>query len=370
VTKIEVSFISLCALWQNLSKISIHMIDRRKFLQIPAVGVSALIVERGFAQASDTRSSLKVKTPVVVSTWDSGITANNAAWPILQKGGRTLDAVEAAGRASEDEPSCCVGLAAWPDRDGRVTLDASIMDGNGDCGAVSFIERIKNPVSVARKVMETTPHVLLSGEGAQTFAVANGFTLEDGKLSPDATKEWKKWLDKSKYKPEMNVENRKTISQFAPPYFFDDGTPNHDTMATTALDRNGKLSGMVTTSGLAFKMRGRVGDSPIIGAGLFVDNEAGAAISSGVGEEVIRICGTHTVVEQMRMGRTPEQACREAVRRIIKRNESRAKDIQVGFIALSKKGEIGAFAIAKGFTYAVTNADFPKGKVFASKSWL
>jgi N4-(beta-N-acetylglucosaminyl)-L-asparaginase len=141
---------------------------------------------------------MRVKTPVVVSTWDSGITANNAAWPILSKGGRTLDAVEAAGRASEDEPSCCVGLAAWPDRDGKVTLDSCIMDGNGDCGAVSFLERIRHPVSVARKVMETTPHVLLSGEGAQKFAVANGFPLESGELSPDAEKEWKKWLEKSK----------------------------------------------------------------------------------------------------------------------------------------------------------------------------
>jgi N4-(beta-N-acetylglucosaminyl)-L-asparaginase len=347
------------------------MIDRRKFLQLPLVGVSALVAGQSFAQTREKKSSLRVKAPVVVSTWDSGITANNAAWPILAKGGRTLDAVEAAGRASEDEPSCCVGLAAWPDRDGRVTLDASIMDGNGDCGAVSFLERIKHPVSVARKLMEATPHVLLSGEGAQTFALANEFVLEDGKLSPDAEKEWKKWLEKSKYKPEINVENRKPVSQFMPPpYIFDDGSFNHDTMATAALDARGNLSGMVTTSGLAFKMRGRVGDSPIIGAGLFVDNEAGAAISSGVGEEVIRICGTHTVVEQMRSGRTPEQACREAVRRIIKRNESRAKDIQVGFIALSNKGEIGAFAINKGFTYTLTNADFPKGKVFKAKSWF
>lgn len=345
------------------------MIDRRKFLQLPLIGVPALLAEKYFAQTRETTSSLKVKMPVVVSTWDSGITANNAAWPILSKGGRTLDAVEAAGRASEDEPSCCVGLAAWPDRDGKVTLDSCIMDGNGDCGAVSFLERIKHPVSVARKVMETTPHVLLSGEGAQKFAVANGFSLEDGKLSPDAEKEWKKWLEKSNYKPEMNIENRKkSVSQFDPPYFFEDGTPNHDTMATAALDANGKLAGMVTTSGMAFKMRGRVGDSPIIGAGLFVDNEAGAAISSGVGEEVIRICGTHTVVEQMRAGRTPEQACREAVRRIVKRNEAKAKEMQVGFVALSHRGEIGAFAIAKGFTYTITNADFPKGKVFEAKS--
>ena len=342
--------------------------DRRKFLQLPLAGVPLLLADQYFAQQKHAVvSSLKTKMPSVVSTWDSGITANKGAWPILQRNGRALDAVEAAGRASEDEPSCCVGLAAWPDRDGRVTLDSCIMDGDGDIGAVSFLERIKHPVSVARKVMETTPHVLLSGEGAQKFALANGFPLEDGKLSPDAEKEWKKWLEKSKYKPEVNIENRRA---FFAPYFFDDGTPNHDTMATVAMDSKGKLAGMVTTSGLAFKMRGRVGDSPIIGAGLFVDNEVGAATSSGVGEEVIRICGTHTVIEQMRFGKSPEQACREAIRRIVTRDPAKAKEIQVGFLALSKNGEVGAFSIAKGFTYTVTNSQYPTGEVFESKSWF
>lgn len=346
------------------------MIDRRRFLRLPLLGVP-LFFARGLSGQVKTSSELKVKTPVIVSTWDSGITANNGGWPMLVKGGKALDAVEAAGRASEDEPSCCVGLDAWPDRDGRVTLDASIMTGDGDCGAVSFLERIKHPVSVARKVMETTPHVLFSGEGAQAFAIANGFPLEDRKLSPAAEKEWKKWLERSKYKPEINIENRRPVSQFVPPpYRFDDGSFNHDTMATAALDASGKLAGMVTTSGMAFKMRGRVGDSPIIGAGMFVDNEVGAAVSSGVGEEVIRICGTHTVVEQMRMGRSPEQACKEAVRRILKRDPAKAKEMQVGFLALSNKGEIGAFAIAKGFTYTVTNSDWPKGRVFEAKSWL
>ncbi len=324
-----------------------------------------------FGQQREKSSNLKVKTPVVVSTWDSGISANNAAWPSLQKGGRALDAVEAAGRASEDEPSCCVGLQAWPDRDGKVTLDSCIMDGNGDIGAVSFLERIKHPVSVARKVMETTPHVLLSGEGAQAFAVANGFPLEDGKLSPDGEKEWKKWLEKSKYQPVINIENRKTVPQvLPPPYRFENGSFNHDTMGTVAMDAGGKLAGMVTTSGMAFKVRGRVGDSPIIGAGLFVDNEVGAATSSGVGEEVIRICGTHTVIEQMRMGRTPEEACREAVGRVVKRNPAKANEMQVGFVALSKKGEVGAFSIVKGFTISITNSEWPKGKIFEAKSWF
>jgi N4-(beta-N-acetylglucosaminyl)-L-asparaginase len=345
------------------------MIDRRRFLKLPLLSVPALFVRNVTGQSKpEPPQGLKVTGPVVVSTWDSGQTANGAAWPVLSTGGRALDAVEAAGRASEAEPSCCVGLAAYPDRDGRVTLDSCIMDGNGDCGAVSFLERIKHPVSVARRVMENTPHVLLSGEGAQQFAVAQGFPLEPAMLSTDSEKEWKKWLEKSKYKPEINIENRK-ISQAAP-YFFDDGTPNHDTMGTIAMDAKRRLAGMVTTSGMAFKMRGRVGDSPIIGAGLFVDNEAGAATSSGVGEEVIRICGTHTVVEQMRMGRSPEEACLEAVRRVVKRDPVKAKELQVGFVAISAKGEVGAFAVQKGFTYSITAGQFLKGRVFAAKSWF
>lgn len=309
---------------------------------------------------------MKVKLPVVVSTWDSGVRANAAAWPVLASKGSALDAVEAAGRAAELEQSCCVGLGANPDRDGTVTLDACIMNGNGDCGSVAYLERIKHPVSVARKVMEMTPHVLLAGRGAQQFAAANGFAIESGELSPEAEREWKKWLEKSNYKPEINIENKK-VSQAAP-YRLSDGSPNHDTMGTVAIDARGKLAGMVTTSGMAFKMHGRVGDSPIIGAGLFVDDEVGAATSSGVGEEVIRICGTHTVIEQMRMGRSPEQACREAIRRIVKRDPAKAKEFQVGFVAISRRGEVGAFAIQKGFSFSVTNAEYPQGKVFGAGS--
>ena len=350
------------------------MIDRRKFLQLPLAAVPALLGENvtGQDRKDPAGSAIQVKGPVVVSTWDSGVTANKAAWPLLKKNGDAIDAVEAGGRASEDEPSCCVGLDAWPDRDGNVTLDACIMNGNGDCGGVSFLGRIKHPVSVARKVMENTPHVLLSGKGAQEFAVANGFKLESGELSPAARKEWQEWLKKSQYKPGVNIENRRppgVILQFAP-YYFENGLPNHDTIGTIALDGKGGLAGMVTTSGLAFKMHGRVGDSPIIGAGLFVDNEVGAATSSGVGEEVIRICGTHTVIEQMRFGRTPELACREAIRRIVKRDPVKAKEFQVGFVALSKNGQIGGFAIQKGFTFTVTNEKYPSGKVFAAKSWF
>ena len=348
------------------------MIDRRKFLQLPLAAAPALLAVRadGQERKSPVGSQIQATRPVVVSTWHSGVTANNAAWPLLRRNGHAIDAVEAGGRASEAEPSCCVGLDAWPDRDGNVTLDACIMNGNGDCGAVSFLEQIKHPVSVARKVMENTPHVLLSGEGAQEFAVANGFKLESGELSSAARREWREWLKKSEYKPAVNVENRKPpkgILQFAP-YYFENGKPNHDTMGSLALDAAGGLAGMVTTSGMAFKMHGRVGDSPVIGAGLFVDNEVGAATASGVGEEVIRICGTHTVVEQMRFGLSPELACREAIRRIVIRDPVRAKEFQVGFVALSKTGVVGAFAVQKGFTFTVTNEQFPKGKIFEAQS--
>ena len=212
---------------------------------------------------------------------------------------------------------------------------------------------------------------MLSGEGARQFALENGFPLEPETLSPDAEKEWKRWLEKSKYKPVVNIENiKRGSSSQASPYYFDDGRLNHDTMGTITLDAKGKLAGMVTTSGMAFKIHGRVGDSPIIGAGLFVDDEVGAATSSGVGEEVIRICGTHTVVEQMRFGRSPEQACFEAVNRIVKRDPAKAKELQVGFVAVSKTGQLGAYSIQKGFTYSVTNSEFPTGKVFNAKHVL
>ena len=346
-----------------------YMTNRRDFLKAAAAGLPLAAV--GSVQGTEASRAPYAK-PVVVSTWDSGISANAAAWKVLEKGGRSLDAVEQAARSAEDDPSCCVGLAALPDRDGFVTLDACIMDEKSNCGAVSYLQNIKHPISVARKLMETTPHVMLSGDGAKQFAIESGFHVEDGKLSPESEKDWKEWLKKSQYKPVVNIENRKPggpVSQFAP-YFFEDGSANHDTMGTIALDRAGNLSGAVTTSGMAYKIHGRVGDSPVIGAGLFVDNEIGAATSSGVGEEVIRICGTHLIIELMRFGRTPEQACREAVMRIITRDPKKAEGFQVGFVAISKKGDVGGFAIQKGFSYSVTNSQFPAGKVFPSKSYF
>jgi N4-(beta-N-acetylglucosaminyl)-L-asparaginase len=259
--------------------------------------------------------------------------ANEAAWKILSKNGRALDAVEAAARVPEEDPNnTTVGLGGAPDREGKVTLDACIMDENGNCGSVAFLENIVHPISVARMVMEKTPHIMLVGEGALIFALENGFKKEK-LLTEPSKKAYLEWKKKQQYKPVANVEN-------------------HDTIGTIALDASGNLSGACTTSGMAYKMRGRVGDSPIIGAGLFVDNEVGAATSTGVGEEVIRIVGSHLVVELMRQGLSPLNACKEAVGRIVKKNPAKAKEMQVGFLALNKNGEHGAFCLLPGFNYA------------------
>ncbi|MEO6732680.1 MAG: N(4)-(beta-N-acetylglucosaminyl)-L-asparaginase [Ferruginibacter sp.] len=323
------------------------IIGRRKFLQISTLAAPLLATKKSLA----TDLNLPV-APIVISTWDAGMEVNAAAWKILSRNGKSIDAIEAGGRQIEDLTSCCVGLGGYPDRDGVVTLDACIMDEHSNCGAVAGMEQIKNPISVARKVMETTPHVLLVGNGAQQFALENGFKKEPAQLSESAEKAYREWLKTSQYKPLINIENKKSGGPFAP-NFFPDGTVNHDTMGLLAMDSKGNLSGGVTTSGMAFKLHGRVGDSAIIGAGLFVDNEIGAATSSGVGEEVIRISGTHLVVEFMRQGNSPEMACKKAIERIIKRDPAKAKKLQVGFLAINKKGQYGAYAVQKGFVFAV-----------------
>jgi N4-(beta-N-acetylglucosaminyl)-L-asparaginase len=312
---------------------------RRKFLQLSAAA-SALPIASAFAKQA------RVTKPIVISTWNFGLRANEEAWKILAKGGRSLDAVEAGARVPEGDPKeTSVGLGGLPDRDGKVTLDACIMDENGNIGSVAFLEHIVHPVSVARMVMEKTQHVMLVGEGALQFALANGFKKEK-LLTKESEQDWKEWLKEGKYKPIANIEN-------------------HDTIGILALDEKGNLSGACTTSGMAYKMRGRVGDSPIIGAGLYVDNEIGAATSTGVGEEVIRIVGCHLVVELMRQGNSPEQACKLAVERIIQKNPEKAKAIQVGFLALSKTGEYGAYCLQKGFTFAVH--DLGNNRLFDSK---
>ena len=324
--------------------------QRRKFISLGSLGLSAFTF-------SSFKSPKAIRKPIVISTWDAGIEANKAAWKILNNGGAALDAVEQGVMVTESSQNCCVGLGANPDRDGFVTLDASIMDHQFNCGSVAFLERIKHPISVARRVMEKTPHVMLVGEGAQQFAVAEGFPLQNEKLSDNAKKAYENWLKKSEYKPAINIEHTKGNHSFAPSKL-ENGEWNHDTIGMIAMDINGNLSGSCTTSGQGFKMRGRVGDSPIIGAGLFVDNEVGAATATGQGEDVIRISGSHLVVELMRQGLHPEAACKKAVERIIKaKGIEKSKEIQVGFIAINKQGEYGGYCIQKGFNFAVCYAD-------------
>lgn len=314
------------------------MSNRRNFIKnIGALGLLLGTTKLDLnAQTKNTKST-KITKPIVLSTWRFGLEANSEAWKVLGKNGTALNAVEQGVKLVEADPNeRSVGYGGRPDRDGKVTLDACIMDDQANIGSVAGLEYIKHPISVARKVMEDTPHVMLVGNGALQFALEKGFKKEN-LLTEISKKEWKEWLKDTNYQMPINIEN-------------------HDTIGMIALDAHGNLSGACTTSGMAYKMHGRVGDSPIIGAGLYVDNEIGAATATGHGEEVIRIAGSHLVVELMRQGYSPENACKEAVHRIIKLTKSRKKDlsaIQVGFIAINKQGEYGSYCIHPGFNFAV-----------------
>jgi|TARA_B110000261_G_scaffold132581_1_gene149055 N4-(beta-N-acetylglucosaminyl)-L-asparaginase len=273
--------------------------------------------------------------PVVISTWDHGLLANRVSWDILAAGGKSLDAVEEGVRVVESDPNIrTVGMGGYPDRDGIVTLDACIMDYESNCGSVAFLRDIVNPISVARKVMEETPHVMLVGRGAKNFALKQGFK-ETNLLTDLSRKEWNSWKISSKYESIINIEN-------------------HDTISSLALSGDGRLAGACTTSGSAYKMHGRVGDSPIIGAGLFLDNQVGAAAATGLGEAVIKSSGSAMVVEAMRNGASPQDACENVILRILKMNKQ-VENLQVGFIALDIRGNVGAFSIKKGFNYALSN---------------
>jgi isoaspartyl peptidase/L-asparaginase-like protein (Ntn-hydrolase superfamily) len=290
----------------------------------------------------------KEQSPVVISTWDFGFKANEVAWAQLSGGGFALDAVEQGIRHIESDPdNLSVGIGGLPDREGIVTLDACIMDDKGRAGSVTFLRDIEHPVSVARLVMEKTPHVMLSGDGALQFALENGLEKKN-LLTEKARKAWQEWLIKSEYKPVINIEN-------------------HDTVGLLAMDQMGNLAGGCSTSGLAYKMHGRVGDSPIIGAGLYLDNEVGAAVATGLGEVVMKSLSTFLVVELMRSGAKPEEACHEAINRIVKKNPD-FKDFQVGIIALDKAGNYGAFSLHSGFTFAVHNGII--NSVIPSKSYI
>lgn len=319
------------------------MNTKRTFLKqsittLLALGASTLTSKSMAISPQMTARTNKSKIrnmPIVVSTWQHGIAANKSAWNVLIQQGKAIDAVEAGVRIPEADPNVMtVGYGGYPDREGNVTLDACIMDENQNCGSVAYLQNIKHPVSVARLVMDKTPHVMLVGEGALQFAKTQGF-VEENLLTANAKKAWQDWLVESKYAPVINIEN-------------------HDTIGMLALDSNGDLSGACTTSGAAFKMAGRVGDSPIIGAGLYVDNEVGAATATGMGELMIKTVGCHLVVEMMRQGMTPTEACKAAVARIANKLGD-YKQFQVGFLALSKSGEYGSYCIQPGFNYAVTS---------------
>ncbi len=286
--------------------------------------------------------------PVAMATWAHGLSANTAAWKILAAGGRALDAVEQGARVVELDPKVNnVGYGGLPDRDGEVTLDACIMDEHGNCGSVVFLRHIKNAVSVARLIMEKSPHVMLAGEGAVQFALAHGFKCQN-LLTAKARSAWEKWRRENQRHAEI-IDQR-----------------NHDTLGLLAMDRQGNICGSCTTSGTAWKYHGRVGDSPIIGAGLFVDNEVGAAAATGKGEAVMKIVGAMAVVEAMRRGLSPRDACCEAVQRIAQKQPD-YKSFQVGFIALNKQGETGAFSIKAGFDFAVCRGG--KTNSFRPKIW-
>jgi len=320
--------------------------SRRKFLKSGALAAAAVLLAKctnGSTSNQNKAATTISKTsfgqkPTVISTWNHGMAANKAAWTVLQEKGNALDAVEAGVRITEsDVDNRSVGIGGLPDRDGTVTLDACIMNHENDCGAVACISDIEHPISVARKVMEDTPHVMLVGQGAYEFAIEKGFS-KTNLLTKDVKQDWEDWrTSEDLKKPEINSEN-------------------HDTIGMLAIDASGNISGACTTSGWAYKLPGRVGDSPIIGAGLFIDNEVGGACATGLGEAVIRIAGSATVVELMRHGKSPQEACEEAVNRIMAKHKD-LTGLQVGFLAINTKGEVGAHSVYAGFNYAKTTTE-------------
>lgn len=307
---------------------------RRKFLRnssTVAAGIVSAPILSSYKEISAVGTTDNTPVlPIAICTWNFG-NATAKAWEVLEKGGNALDAVHQGVMVEENDLSnSTVGNGGRPDRDGNVTLDACIMDKDGNCGAVLAMQNIANPISVARKVMEETPHVMLAGKGAEQFAYEQGFE-KTNLLTEESKQAWEEWKKTSQYKPIINIEN-------------------HDTIGMLAIDADGDIAGACTTSGMAYKMAGRVGDSPIIGAGLFVDNEVGGATATGVGEEVVRTVGSFLIVELMRQGKSPQEACEEGVKRIIAKNKDK-QDFQIGFIAINKKGETGGYCIHPGFTY-------------------
>lgn len=285
--------------------------------------------------------------PLVISTWPH--LADNKIALAAVKNGNILDGIEKGINNVENNPlDQSVGLGGRPDRSGIVTLDACIMDSQHRAGSVCYLQTIQNPISVARLVMEKTPHVILAGDGALQFALSQGFKSEN-LLTDQSKREYLEWLKTAEYKPKVNVEL-------------------HDTIGMLAIDGNSNISGGCSTSGLGYKMQGRVGDSPIIGAGLFVDNEIGAATATGMGELVLTTLGSFLTVEFMRQGMSPFEACKAAVLRTVEKNKTTYKEMQVGYIAIDKLGRFGGYSIQPGFQYTVTYEDH--NEIYDAQSYL
>jgi N4-(beta-N-acetylglucosaminyl)-L-asparaginase len=303
---------------------------RRSFIQKVALAGSIPALLPGASLASEKTFNNIKNEPIAICTWNFE-QANHTAGKALNKGENALDAAILAAQVEEENPeNNTVGLGGTPDRNGQVTLDACVMDHQGNCGAVLAVENVIHVTALAKDVMMKTPHVMLSGKGAEQFAKEQNYPITP-LLTTKSKAAWEKWKKTSTYQPIINIEN-------------------HDTIGVLCRDKNGNISGACSTSGLGYKMKGRIGDSPIIGSGLFVDNEIGGAVATGMGEEVVKTVGSFLIVELIRQGRTPQQACDEAIKRIIKKQQG-TPNFQVAYLAIDKSGNVGASAIHKGFSY-------------------
>jgi N4-(beta-N-acetylglucosaminyl)-L-asparaginase len=338
-------------------------VTRRNFLKVSAVaGIGAVVQDTNVKAVPAAKEAFK---PIVISS-ANGVKATERAMEIIKSGGRALDAVIAGVNINEDDPNdMSVGYGGLPNEDGEVELDASVMDGaTHRAGSVAALKHIKNPSKVARLVMERTDHIMLVGEGALKFALAHGFKKED-LLTEKAREMWLRWKETMSNQdnwlsPEQAaVEDSRNMSSLRPAELMD-VMRTYGTINCLGIDLKGNIAGVTTTSGLSWKIAGRVGDSPIIGAGLYVDNEVGAAGSTGRGEANIKICGAHTIVENMRRGLSPEQACLDALERVVKTthekrllDDKRRPKFDLQFYAINKNGEYAGAALWSGKQFAL-----------------
>jgi N4-(beta-N-acetylglucosaminyl)-L-asparaginase len=338
------------------------ILKRRDFLKTAAAAGAGLAWSQPLARAAEAPPVVQAFKPVVIAS-GNGLEATAKAMELIQQGKDALEAVISGVNLVEDDPTDqSVGYGGLPNEDGVVELDSSVMHGpTGRGGAVAALRNIRHPSKVARVVMERTDHVLIVGEGALRFARAHGFK-EENLLTDEAREAWLKWKEnlsnRDDWLPPHDIQS-KDLSMARPAPHRHTGTIN-----CNALDLNGGLSGCTTTSGLAFKIPGRVGDSPILGAGLWVDNDVGAAGSTGRGEANLLACTSVMVVEYMRQGKSPEEACLMACERIVRQTRmarlldtAGRPDFDVRFYAINKRGQFGCAGIWNGGTFAVNTGE-------------